>query len=102
ITASGASGIASASFPAAPTGWTKRTGTNSATYTLGSASASSSLTGVSATNNTAGTTSENVTITLDVAPTVSLTFPTNGGLYAIRSEERRAGEACSSPITTPH
>jgi hypothetical protein len=59
------SGISSTNFPNAPTGWTKTTGTNSATYTLGTASVSSSLTGVSATNNAGTTTSETVTITLD-------------------------------------
>ncbi len=60
------SGISSVNFPAAPTGWTRTTGTNSATYTLGSASASSAtLTGVSTTNAAGTTTSQNITITRD-------------------------------------
>ena len=61
------SGIASTTFPAAPTGWTKSTGTDSATYTRSSATASSALTGVSATNGAGDTTTENVTITVDSA-----------------------------------
>ncbi len=66
ITASDSStGISSTTFPAAPAGWTKSTGTNTATYTRTSATASSSLAGVSATNNAGSTTSETVTISLD-------------------------------------
>ena len=77
-------GISATNFPAAPTGWTRTTGTNSATYTLGAAGASSSLTGVSATNNAAAVTSQNVTITLDATnPTVALSFPVNNTTYPI-------------------
>jgi hypothetical protein len=75
-------GISSTTFPAAPTGWTKSTGTNSATYTRTSATTSSSLAGVSATNNAGSTASETVTITVDkTAPVnnLSLSNQTGGG-----------------------
>jgi Bacterial Ig-like domain len=73
-------GISSTTFPAAPAGWTKSTGTNSATYTRSSATASSSLTGVSATNNAGSSTSETVTITVDkTAPGNSLSLSNQAG-----------------------
>jgi hypothetical protein len=81
ITASDpSSGIGSTTFPAAPGGWTKSTGTNSATYTRSSATASSSLAGVTATNNAGSSTSETVTITVDkTAPTNALSLSNQAG-----------------------
>jgi hypothetical protein len=66
------SGINASSFPNAPSGWTKSTGTNSATYTLGNASSSTSLSGFSATSGAGTVSNLTVTITLDAtAPTVT-------------------------------
>ena len=66
------SSISSTNFPAAPGGWSKTTGTNSATYTLGNATATTAtLTGVTATNEAGTITSLNVTIMRDQTnPTV--------------------------------
>ena len=74
------SGISSTNFPAAPSGWSRSTGTNSVTYTLSGATQSSTLAGVSATNNAGTNTSVTVTITVDnTGPTqaFSLTNPVN-------------------------
>jgi hypothetical protein len=81
ITASDPStGINTTVFPAAPAGWTKSTGTNSATYKRGTANANSSLSGVTATNNAGSTTTENVTIAVDnTAPVNNLTLTNQSG-----------------------
>ena len=77
--ADSSSGISSTNFPNAPTGWTKSLGTDSATYTLGSATGSSSLTGVSATNGAGLTTTANLTISVDItAPSGGSVTYTNG------------------------
>ena len=56
------SGITSSSFPAAPTGFTRSTGTNSATYTLSGSPVAGSLS-VSATNGATGSASQTITLT---------------------------------------
>jgi hypothetical protein len=74
------SGINSTTFPAAPTGWSKSNGTNSATYTRTTSTTSTSLTGVSATNNAGTSTSETVTITVDkTAPVNNLSLSNQAG-----------------------
>jgi hypothetical protein len=73
-------GIKTTIFPAAPAGWTKSSGTNSATYKRGTANASSSLSGVSATSNAGSTTTESLTIALDnTAPVNNLTLTNQSG-----------------------
>jgi hypothetical protein len=79
-------GIKATSFPAAPSGWTKTSGTNSATYTRSAANASSSLTSVSATNNAGATNTETVSVTLDnAAPANNVTLTNQSGGGAVLS-----------------
>jgi hypothetical protein len=73
------SGIASASFPAAPLGWSVSGSGNSRTYTLGVATLSSSIT-VSATNN-AATSSGNQSITQ--TPDIAAPSVTGGALAPV-------------------
>jgi hypothetical protein len=81
ITASDSqSGITSASFAAATSGWTRSVSGNSATYTLSGATVSSTLGSSSDTNNAAATTTRSsVAVTLDTTPpSNSLTLVNQG------------------------
>jgi hypothetical protein len=78
------SGISTASFPPALTGWTRTLGTNSATYTRTGTPVTSTSLGASSATNVAGVSASlpSVTITRDsTTPAVAFTFPVTGGLY---------------------
>ena len=85
-------GIATTTFPAAPSGWTESPGTNSLTYTSTVRPRAARSTGVSAKNNAGSTTSENVTITVDTGPT--------GGALTVNGVAATSGGSTSSTSST--
>jgi hypothetical protein len=87
------SGISSSTFPNAPSGWSRTTGTNSATYTHGSGNSTVNLTGFSATNGAS------LTANFTVALTVDSNGPT-GGALSVNGTNANSGGTTSSTTST--
>jgi hypothetical protein len=98
ITASDPLGVSSTTFPAAPTGWTKTTATNSATYTLATATSSSTLNNVAATDTAGNTVTQSFTITNDASVTVTAVALANNGTANLPNTNDTATVTFSQPL----
>jgi hypothetical protein len=98
ISASDPLGISSTKFPAAPSGWTKTIGTNSATYRLTTAKSSTTLKNVIATDTAGNSVSENIAINLDSGIKVTGVTLANGGVANIPGTNDAVTITFSEPL----